>query len=287
MVVDRSTARPDSALAGSGPDLGKTIVSAMDASLVIAHSDKELAAGTYKAPGDTIRWRSGVTTPVSRWHLLLRKGSAGSNTVADHLEVLTQAITGIPARYRRDLLITVDGGGASHGLIDHITTLGAAPWRTVHYSIGWALDTRERTAIGLIPACAWGTVLDGKGQPRDRDEAGVVEVTALLRHGSHGDHLANWPADLRIISPPRKAPPRRAAVLVRTQRRLALPAPGLQHPRQDHPVPRSPPPTTRPGRGLHPHRQGHRPGPSALDLDRNHPDPWNPAPTRGDNRAPA
>jgi hypothetical protein len=29
-------------------DLGKTIVIRMDASLVIAHSDKELAAGTYK-----------------------------------------------------------------------------------------------------------------------------------------------------------------------------------------------------------------------------------------------
>jgi hypothetical protein len=30
------------------PGLGKTIVIRMDASLVIAHSDKQLAAGTYK-----------------------------------------------------------------------------------------------------------------------------------------------------------------------------------------------------------------------------------------------
>jgi hypothetical protein len=55
--------------------------------------------------------------------------------VADHLEVLDEAITQIPARYRRDLLITVDGAGASHGLVDHITTLNASPWRRVHYSI--------------------------------------------------------------------------------------------------------------------------------------------------------
>jgi hypothetical protein len=158
--------------------------------------------------------------------LLLRKGGAGSNTVADHIEVLTQAITQIPARYRRDLLITADGAGASHGLVDHITTLDASPWRTVHYSIGWELSTRERAAIDQVPAPSWGTVLDDTGQPRDLNEAGVVELTALLRQGPHGDQLANWPADLRIIPPPRKTPPRRAAIPVRRTRRLALPTPG-------------------------------------------------------------
>ncbi|MGH3804507.1 MAG: hypothetical protein ACRDTD_31090 [Pseudonocardiaceae bacterium] len=131
--------------------------------------------------------------------MLLRKGSAGSNTTADHVEVRTQAIAQPPARYRRDLLITVDGAGASHGLIDHITTLDASPWRRVHYSIGWELGARERTAITRVPACAWEAVLDPQGQPRDPDEAGVVELTAVLRHGPHGDQLAGWPAEMRII----------------------------------------------------------------------------------------
>jgi len=74
---------------------------------------------------------------------LLREGNAGSNTAADHIEVLTEAITQLPARYRRDLLITVDGAGASHDLVEHITTLDASPWRRVHYSIGWGA-TRGR-----------------------------------------------------------------------------------------------------------------------------------------------
>jgi hypothetical protein len=57
----------------------------------------------------------------------VRAGSAGSNTVADHIEVLDQAIAQIPAQHRRNLLITVDGAGSSHGLVDHISTLNARP----------------------------------------------------------------------------------------------------------------------------------------------------------------
>jgi hypothetical protein len=69
----------------------------------------------------------------------------------------------------------------------------------VHYSIGWELGARERAGIARVPASAWGAVLDRQGQPRDPGEAGVVELTALLRQGPHGDQLARWPPDLRII----------------------------------------------------------------------------------------
>jgi hypothetical protein len=111
--------------------------------------------------------------------LLLRKGSAGSNTVTDHIDVLDQAMTQIPARYRRDLLITVDGAGSSHGLVDHITQLNASPWRTVHYSIGWDLGARERTAIGHVSTSAWDHVLDTDGAAREPGQAGVVELTRV------------------------------------------------------------------------------------------------------------
>ena len=113
--------------------------------------------------------------------------------------MLREAITGIPVRYRRNLLITLDGAGASHGLVNHITNLNASPWRSVQYSLGWDLGTRERTAINRVPAPAWGAVLDGDGHPRGLEEAGVVELTALLREHPDGDQLANWPQDLRII----------------------------------------------------------------------------------------
>jgi DDE family transposase len=181
-------------------DLGKTIVIRMDASLVIAHSDKELAAGTYKGTWGHHPLMAWCDNTFESLALKLRKGSAGSNTAADHIEVLDEAITQIPARYRRDLLITVDGAGASHGLVNHITTLNSRPGYRVHYSIGWDQGPRERAAIDCVPTDAWNAVLDTGGEPRSLDEAGVVELTGLLRAGPGGDQLANWPTDLRIIA---------------------------------------------------------------------------------------
>jgi hypothetical protein len=130
---------------------------------------------------------------------LLRPGRAGSNTASDHVAVLTEAIAQVPARYRRNLLITVDGAGATLDLINHITGLNGAAGRRVHYSVGFDLDERARTAITKIPERVWEQVWDRDGRPRDLDDAGVVELTGLLRASVGGDELGNWPADMRII----------------------------------------------------------------------------------------
>ena len=108
-------------------------------------------------------------------------------------------MTQIPAPYRRDLLITVDGAGATKALVDHITALNSRPGHRVQHYIGWDFAGRERTAVARVPTHSWGAVLDSDGAPRDLGEAGVVELTGLLRRGPHGDELANWPADMRII----------------------------------------------------------------------------------------
>jgi hypothetical protein len=55
-------------------------------------------------------------------------------------------------------------------------------------------------AIDLVPGSTWAAVLDPDGQPRDLEEAGVVEVTALLREGPGSDRLGTWPTDMRIIA---------------------------------------------------------------------------------------
>jgi hypothetical protein len=51
------------------------------------------------------------------------------------VQALDEAITPDPGRYRRDLLITVDCPGASHGLGQHITS-NAAPGHGVPYCLG-------------------------------------------------------------------------------------------------------------------------------------------------------
>jgi hypothetical protein len=180
-------------------DLGKTIVIRLDATIQIAHSDKEQATGTFKG--------SYGHHPLTAWcdntdeslAFLLRPGKAGSNTATDHIEVLTEAITQVPARHRHDLLITVDGAGATLQLIRHVTSLNAAPGRRVHYSVGFDLDTRARAAITKVPEKMWEHVWDRYGEPRELDDAGVVELTGLLRASLGGDELRNWPADMRIF----------------------------------------------------------------------------------------
>jgi hypothetical protein len=64
--------------------------------------------------------------------------------------VLDEAITQLPARHRRNLLITCDGAGATLDLVRHLTTLNTAPGRRVHCSVGFDLDARGRTAISQL-----------------------------------------------------------------------------------------------------------------------------------------
>ena len=130
---------------------------------------------------------------------LLRPGRAGSNTASDHITVLTEAIAQIPPRRRRDLLVTVDGAGATLELIRHISTLNTGAGRRVHYSVGFDLDARARAAIAKVTGLDWQHVSDRDGEPHDLDDAGVVELTGLLRASVGGDELRNWPADMRII----------------------------------------------------------------------------------------
>jgi hypothetical protein len=85
-------------------DLGGVVVLDVDATLVTTHSEKEHAAGTFKGGFGY--------HPIGVWcdnntellAVTLRPGNARANTAADHIDVLTQAITQIPATHRRKLL---------------------------------------------------------------------------------------------------------------------------------------------------------------------------------------
>jgi len=180
-------------------DLGKTVVVRMDASILISHSDKEQATGTFKhtyGHHPLTVWCDNTGESLA---FRLRPGNAGSNTASDHIEVLDEAIAQLPARHRRDLLVTVDGAGATLDLVRHLSALNAAPGRRVHYSVGFDLDERARTAITRVPKTVWEAVCDTDGQPRDPDDAGVAELTGLLRGSIYGDLLGNWPTDMRVI----------------------------------------------------------------------------------------
>jgi hypothetical protein len=189
----------------------------LDATVVAAHSDKELAEPNFKGFGHHPLLGSCDNTgePLA-W--MLRPGSAGSNTAADHLLLLGEAIAALPPRYRRKLMITCDGAGASHDLVRELDRLAARPGYQVTYSVGWELAARERTAISQVPEHAWEAAIDAKGKVRERrcddacadprcahrrcwiEEAHVTELTGLLRQGPGGDQLRAWPKAMRVFA---------------------------------------------------------------------------------------
>ena len=189
----------------------------LDATVVTAHSDKELAEANFKGYGHhPLLAECDNTSEPLAW--MLRRGSAGSNTAADHITLVDAAITALPPAFRRRLMVTCDGAGASHGLVTHLDKLAARPGHQLIYSVGWALGEREKTALRLVPGQAWQIAIDGRGEIRERraegacgnsscahracwiEEAHVAELTSLLREGPRGDQLKAWPAAMRVFA---------------------------------------------------------------------------------------
>ena len=159
----------------------------------------------------------------------LRKGSAGSNTAADHIAIVDASIAALPPGWRRNLMVTVDGAGFSHKLAEHLDALAGRRGYTLVYSCGWELDAREKAAIRLVPERAWQIAVDHRGEVRERragdacpeagcghracwiQEAHVTELTGLLRAGPDGDRLKDWPISMRIFA--RRERPRPGARL--------------------------------------------------------------------------
>jgi predicted transcriptional regulator len=189
----------------------------LDATVVPAHSDKEQAEPNFKGYGHhpLLAACDNTREPLA-W--MLRPGSAGSNTAADHLQVLQDAIAALPPELRRKLMVTCDGAGASHDLVKKLDKLASRRGYQLIYSVGWALGEREKAALALVPETAWEAAIDAGGKVRERrsddacgnercahqacwiGEAHVTELTGLLRHGPDGDRLKAWPKKMRVFA---------------------------------------------------------------------------------------
>jgi hypothetical protein len=180
------------ALAGDrAPGAGGSLIPVdIDATIVIAHSEKEQAAATWKktfgfhplaAFADHGDGAGGEPLAI-----LLRAGNAGSNTAAEHIEVTRLALAQLPCKLRRRVLIRTDSGGGTH---EFLTWL-ASPSRRLHYSIGMAITEEMQEAILALPERIWEPAYDADGQARPG--AWVAELTGLL-------DLSGWPAGMRVI----------------------------------------------------------------------------------------
>jgi hypothetical protein len=104
--------------------------------------------------------------------------------------VLAAALRQVPSRFRRKVIVRVDGAGASHDLVKHLLALNSKG-KTVLFTTGWMITGADEDAVRMIPASAWkpGTCQDGSVE-QDKD---VAEITLLLSRAE------NWPAGLRWI----------------------------------------------------------------------------------------
>ncbi|MFF3918451.1 IS1380 family transposase [Streptomyces sp. NPDC001852] len=179
-------------LAGqAAPKAGGEVIVDINGALVLAHSEKEDAAATWKKTfghhplfAFVDHGPEGSGEPVAG---LLRPGNAGSNTAADHIIVTRQALTQLPMQLRRgrQTLIRTDSAGGTHQFLDWLTARG----RWLSYSVGMVITDAIHQAVLLVPSSVWTPAIEPHGDVRDG--AWVAELA--------GDVLSGWPKGTRLI----------------------------------------------------------------------------------------
>ncbi|SFO50864.1 Transposase DDE domain group 1 [Pseudonocardia ammonioxydans] len=178
----------------AGRDLGETLVIDLDATIVIAHSEKEQAAPTFKG---SFGYHPMLAFCDNTGEFLagrLRRGNAGANTAADHITVLDDALAQVPDSYRHGhpILIRADTAGCTRAFLAHLRGL-REQGVSCEFSVGWSITDRERAAITALGKRIWTGAIDTHGEPRD--SAAVAEITGLLPATA----LAGYPDGTRVI----------------------------------------------------------------------------------------
>ena len=173
-----------------GADGGQVIVD-LDATIVIAHSDKDQACPTWKKTfgfhplaAFADHGPDGSGEPLA---ILLRPGNAGSNTAADHIEAARLSLAQLPAGQRKKVLFRADSGGGTHEFLTWLTR----PGRRLQYSVGLTITAAIEDALLKVPARAWTPAYDAGGT--ERPGAWVAELTGML-------DLSSWPKGMRVIA---------------------------------------------------------------------------------------
>ncbi|MHB8435877.1 MAG: IS1380 family transposase [Acidimicrobiales bacterium] len=194
----RAAARAAAWAAGAAPDLSGELFLDLDATIVIAHSDKELASPTWKHTYGFHPLVCFLDRPeISSGEALsgiVREGRAGSNTTADHVCVLDMALANLPEHARPrpgdpgspSYVARADAAGATYGFAKVCRDRG------VGFSFGFAITQDVRDAISAVKEDAWTEAVESDDGTEVRDGAWVTEITEHL-------DLSAWPEGSRVI----------------------------------------------------------------------------------------
>jgi Transposase DDE domain group 1 len=165
-----------------------------DATLVTAHSDKELAAANFKGGYGFHPLTAWLDNTGEALAAVLRAGNAGSNTAADHIAVTDLALAQIPDAHRHGvpILVSADGAGATQDWLAHLRAQ-RQHGVDLEFSVGFTMTATVQAAILALPKAAWVEAINADGSLREG--ADVAELTGML-----GDlTAAGWPAGMRVI----------------------------------------------------------------------------------------
>jgi hypothetical protein len=180
----RAAARAKAWAAGRDPGF---YVIDFDATLVIAHSEKDQAAANYKRTFGFHPLLAFLDATGESLAGILRPGNAGSNTASDHVGLLDQALHQLPVDPKVvEVIARADSGALTHGFVD------ACRDHNVRFSIGFDLTEPVRIACLSVPARRWRPAVTADGAD-ERDGAEVAEITDLL-------DLSRWPEGTRAIA---------------------------------------------------------------------------------------
>ena len=166
----------------------------LDASVVVCHSEKEQAAPTFKRTFGFHPMPAFCDNTGEFLAATLRRGNAGSNTAADHVTVLDDALAQLPDAHRHGtaILVRADTAGCTREFLAHIRGLREQAV-SCGFCVGWAIRDKERAAIAAIPKSVWTDAVDADGG--HRDGAGLAEITRVLPAAA----LAGYPNGTRVI----------------------------------------------------------------------------------------
>jgi len=204
----RTAARERAWAGGAAPQGSGELRIDFDATISIAFSEKENAAATWKKTFGFHPLLAFLDRPeVAGGEALaglLRAGSAGSNTAADHVQLLGMALAALPAQARPRpgdpagprVLARSDSAGATHAFAAACRTRG------VEFSFGFPVDQRVQNAVGLIPPECWHPAIEDGDELREG--AWVAEATGMTG-------LSSWPEGSRLILRKERPTPARSS----------------------------------------------------------------------------
>ena len=160
----------------------------IDATLTSAYSDKEQAAGNFKHGFGHHPLLCYLDETGEALAGILRPGNAGSNTAADHKQVLDLALAQLdPQALEGEILVRADGAGATHELTDYCRE------GQMRFSFGFDLTEPVREAIVAMPETAWIKAIRADGSEREHSQ--VCEITDHVEAlGLAGGLAADRPA---------------------------------------------------------------------------------------------